>query len=135
MDETTVKRRTGFYISEEMLAECDRYLTHSNSRSRNELVTKAIDFYIGYLKAEENINYLAPIIKNMVGAMVEASEDRIVKLLFKVAVELGKISNMLAAVHDVDKETLDSLQLMCVNEVKKINGIISFEKAVRFQKE
>ena len=55
--------------------------------------------------------------------------------MFKVAVELGKISNMLAAVNDIDDETLRQLQSMCVNEVRRINGIISYEDAVEFQKE
>ena len=55
--------------------------------------------------------------------------------MFKVAVELGKISNMLAAVNDIDDDTLKQLQAMCVNEVRRINGIISYEDAVEFQKE
>ena len=42
---------------------------------------------------------------------------------------------MLAAMNDVDEETLRQLQGMCINEVRKINGIISYEDAVRFQKE
>ena len=42
---------------------------------------------------------------------------------------------MLAAVNDIDDETLRQLQSMCVNEVRRINGIISYEDAVEFQKE
>jgi len=42
---------------------------------------------------------------------------------------------MTAAVNDVDDETLKSLHIMCVNEVRKINGIISYEKAAEYQKE
>ena len=43
--------------------------------------------------------------------------------------------NDCAAVHDIDDETLRQLQSMCVNEVRRINGIISYEDAVEFQKE
>lgn len=32
-------------------------------------------------------------------------------------------------------ETLKSLHAMCVNEVRKINGIIDYEDAVEYQKD
>ena len=41
--------------------------------------------------------------------------------------------HMTAAINDVDDETLQSLHAMCVNEVRKINGIIDYENAVDFQ--
>ena len=41
---------------------------------------------------------------------------------------------MLAAMNDVDDATLYKLRLMCSDEVKRINGIINFEKAVRYQR-
>ena len=40
---------------------------------------------------------------------------------------------MTAAMNDVDEETLNKLHAMCVNEVRKINGIIDYEDAVDFQ--
>ena len=81
------------------------------------------------------MNYISPMITETVKATIAGTEQRLSRLMFKVAVELGKISNMLAAMNDVDEETLRQLQGMCVNEVRKINGIISYEDAVRFQKE
>lgn len=81
------------------------------------------------------MNYISPMITETVKATIAGTEQRLSRLLFKVAVELGKISNMLAAVHDIDDETLRQLQSMCVNEVRRINGIISYEDAVEFQKE
>ncbi|MCH5205066.1 MAG: hypothetical protein J1F03_09965 [Oscillospiraceae bacterium] len=55
--------------------------------------------------------------------------------LFKIAVEPGKIAHTLAAVNDVDEDTLRELHAMCVDEVSHINGTISFESAVKFQQE
>ena len=40
---------------------------------------------------------------------------------------------MRAAVNDVDDDTLKDLHAMCVNEVRRINGTIDFDDAVRFQ--
>ena len=41
---------------------------------------------------------------------------------------------MVAAINDIDDGTLQRLRIMCVDEVKRINGIINFEKAVRYQR-
>ena len=108
---------------------------HDNCKSQSEFIEKAIAFYIGYLDEEKSVNYLSPLITETVKATIAGTEQRLSRLVFKVAVELGKISNMLAAVNDIDDDTLKQLQAMCVNEVRRINGIISYEDAVEFQKE
>ena len=119
MSENSNKIRTGFYLEKELLDECDCFLEQSNSCSRNELVRKAIEFYLGQLKAQGNVEYLAAAIKKLVTAAVAASEEKTSRLLFKIAVELGKISNMLAAANEVDDETLRELHIMCIDEVGK----------------
>ena len=42
---------------------------------------------------------------------------------------------MIAATNDIDDETVESLHRMCVDEVRRINGVINYESAVRFQKD
>ena len=108
---------------------------HDNCKSQSEFIEKAISFYIGYLDEENSVSYISPMITETVKATIKGTEQRLSRLMFKVAVELGKISNMFAAVNDIDEDTLRQLQSMCVNEVRKINGIISYEDAVEFQKE
>ena len=104
-----------------------------NCRSQSEFIEKAIKFYICYLSEEDNINYLSPMITETVKAQIKGTEQRLSRLLFKVAVELGKLSHMTAAVNEVDDDTLNSLHAMCVNEVRKINGIIDYEDAAEYQ--
>ena len=104
-----------------------------NCKSASEFIENAIKFYAGYLKQQGNVNYLAPIITDSVNGIVLGSERRLNRNLFKIAVELGKLSHMMAAANDVDDETLKDLHAMCVNEVRRINGTIDFDDAVRFQ--
>ena len=66
--------------------------------------------------------------------IVKTSENRIARLLFKIAVEMAKLEQMLASINDMDEETMRRLHIRCVNEVKKINGIIKMEDAVRYQR-
>ena len=105
----------------------------NNCKSASEFIENAIKFYAGYLKQQGNVNYLAPIITDSVNGIVLGSERRLNRNLFKIAVELGKLSHMMAAVNDVDDDTLKDLHAMCVNEVRRINGTIDFDDAVRFQ--
>ena len=116
--------------TKEMVAEM---FPENNCKSASEFIENAIKFYAGYLKQQGNVNYLAPIITDSVNGIVLGSERRLNRNLFKIAVELGKLSHMMAAVNDVDDETLKDLHAMCVNEVRRINGTIDFDDAVRFQ--
>ena len=66
--------------------------------------------------------------------IVDESANRTGRLLFKTAVELAVMENILAAVCDVDQGELKRLRGQCVKEVKAANGMISFEQALRWQK-
>ena len=117
----------------ETLKNVEVHYKNDNCRSQSEFIEKAIKFYIGYLSEEDNINYLSPMITETVKAQIKGTEQRLSRLLFKVAVELGKLSHMTDAVNEVDDDTLNSLHAMCVNEVRKINGIIDYEDAAEYQ--
>lgn len=113
----------------------DRFYMDDNCKSKSEFIEKAVNFYIGFLKAEDNVNYLSPRITASVDAVVHGAEQRINRNLFKIAVELGKVAHTVAAANEVDEDTLNELQAMCVDEVRHINGVINFESAAKFQQE
>ena len=129
------KEKFALWVYPETMEEVGYTYESDNCRSKSEFIEKAIKFYLGYLKQQNNVNYLSPRITSSVEAVVHGSEQRINRNLFKIAVELGKLSHTLAAANDVDEETLRELHAMCVDEVRHINGSISFENAVRFQNE
>ena len=127
------KIRIPLWIYPSTDSEVENTYESDNCRSKSEFIEKAIQFYLGYLKQERNVNYLSPRITSTVEAVINGTEQRLSRNLFKIAVELGKISHTIAAANDVDEETLRELHAMCVDEVRHINGTISFESAVRFQ--
>ena len=61
-------------------------------------------------------------------------ENRISSLLFKNAVELAMMMHITAANFRIDQDTLSRLRGKCVNDVKRLNGRIDFEDAVKYQK-
>ena len=127
------KEKTAVYFQPETMRKIEQEYKDDNCASKTEFIEKAVTFYIGYLRQQQEVNYLSPMITETVKAQIKGTEQRLARLMFKVAVELGKLSHMTAAINDVDDETLESFHAMCVNEVRKINGIIDYENAVDFQ--
>lgn len=133
---TAEKIKFPLYVFPETMKTVDILYKSDNCSSRTEFMEKAIRFYCGYLlqNKPELVDYLAPQIATITEGIVKGTEQRLSRALFKVAVELGAITHMLAAVHDIDDDTMIKLRAMCTDEVKRINGIINFEKAVRYQR-
>lgn len=130
------KQRFGLKIFPETMEIIDTLFEHDNCKSRSEFIEKAVRFYCGYLLSKEHTatEFIAPQLATLTEEIVKGTEQRLSRAMFKIAVELGAISHMLAAVHDIDDDTMIKLRAMCTDEVKRINGIINFEKAVRYQR-
>ena len=106
----------------------------TNHRSKNEFVEEALRFYCGYLSANNALEILPPIFATAIKGTIQDTENRIARLLFKQAVELDMVMNVVAAGINVDDEALKSLRARCVQEVKKTGGAITFDAAVNYQR-
>ena len=95
---------------------------------------RAVNFYAGYLSAQNQTDFFAAAVSQTVAGLIAATENRLARLQFKASVELAKLSHMMAAASDIDDDTLRRLHLRCVEEVKRINGVIRLEDAIIFQK-
>ena len=129
------KQKFALYITQESMDAINDIYKTDNCSSRSEFIEKGVKFYIGFLRASESVNYISPLLTAMLNSTVMNSEQRINRNLFKIAVELGKLSHMVAAANEVDDETVRDLHRMCVEEVRRINGVISAESAVKFQQD
>ena len=126
--------RIGVYINNELLARCDAAMEKSNAESRSEFIREAIEHYIAVLNMKESSRVLTPALESVIGSKIALTEDRISRLLFKLGVEIAMMSNIIAATHDIDADSLSALRRFCTNEVAAIGGKYSFEDAVEFQK-
>ena len=130
-----VKRRFQLWIKPSTLELADQYYHSDNCVSRSEFIEKAILFYVGYVTSQQSQDYLADIIPSTVKSIVDESANRMGRLLFKIAVELAVVENILAAVCDVDELEVKRLRGQCVKEIKSTNGLLSFEEALRWQRD
>ena len=126
--------RVGVYLEEEILEWCDSLSAKADVRSRNEFIKEAIRFYCGYLTSRQAENYLLQALSSVMTGTVQDSENRLARMDFKIAVELAKLSQVIAYSHDIDEDALKKLHVKCVEEVRRINGAIDFENAYRYQK-
>ena len=127
------KARFSVWLHPEIMEQAKRWQKDDNCRSQSEFIEKAIEFYCGYVSSEKNKNYLSNIVVSTLKSIVRESDSRTGRLLFKIAVELAMTMNVLASMEEIDEIDLARLRGNCVEEVKRINGMLSFDDAVEWQ--
>ena len=106
-------------LSDETLKKCNEGMDITNCKVRNEFIEKAIHFYSWYIYQEQHSEILSDVITESMEGIIKALENRFGRLLFKIAVEMAKLEQMLAAINEMDDETIERLHKRCVDEVKK----------------
>lgn len=127
------KIRFQMRISPDTDAKIKESMPLTNCQSKNEFVEETLRFYCGYLSAHNAMEVLPPIFASAIRGAIQDNENRIARLLFKQAVELDMMMNVVAAGRNVDDETLKRLRARCVQEVKKTGGAVTFDAAVKYQ--
>ena len=130
-----VKRRFQLWIKPSTLNVAEQFYRQDKCASKSEYIEKAVLFYSGYLSSNQSQDYLAQIILTTMKGIVDESSNRMGRLLFKIAVELAVVENVLAAVCDVDSLDVKRLRGQCVKEIKSTNGLLSLEEALHWQKD
>ena len=132
--EKEVKVRMQTWYKPSTLEIVDRLYKQDNCRRRTEFIEKAILFYAGYLSTENARGYLPNVVTSTLKEIVDSSDTRQNRMMFKLAVEIAIVQNLIAATQDIDPVSLERLRGECVKEVKRLNGGFSFEDALAWQK-
>lgn len=132
--EGTDKKRFALWAKTESLQKVEDWYKKANCTTKSEFIEKAVDFYVGYLSSNDNKEYLPNIVLSTLKGIMAESENKQSRMLFKMAVEMALMMNLMAANQDVDEIELERLRGECVKEVKRLNGSFSFEDALAWQK-
>ena len=100
--------------------DCDRFSETLQMASRNDFIRDAIDFYLEYLRRNNSVKFLTPALESVISAKVRDSEERLARLLFKLAVD----QNLLADCFEFSPVEIDNMRIDSVREVKETNGTI-----------
>ena len=98
------KLRTGIYISEDLLRECDEYLS-KNGGSRSELIESALRLYLATRKIKDKSEVLVPELAECISAASDEGITKISKGLFRYAVEVEMLIALLAETFEVSKKS------------------------------
>ena len=127
------KNKFALYVHDNVLDIARQWYERDNCKSMSEFIEKAIQFYGGYVASEHNPNYFPNIVISTMKAIMRDSENRQNRNLFRIAVELGMLMNVMAATHDIPEDALVKLRGDCIEEIKRINGTLSLDTAVEWQ--
>lgn len=116
------------------MSSVEKLYREDDCRSKSEFIEKAIRFYCGYLTAEEQDSYLPSVVTSTLKSIVAESDNRQNRMLFKLAVEIAIMQNLMASAQDIEPISLERLRGECVKEVKRLNGSFRFEDAMDWQK-
>lgn len=119
------------YFTAEHRAKIDRCQDLDGSCSAAEVVRNAVDFYYGYLTAEDAGKFLPQAIQSYLDGRLGMLEDRMASLLFKHSVELDMVCGLLSSAFEIDEESLRWLRAESIKNVKQTNGRISLEQRMR----
>jgi len=127
------KVRFTFWINPEVMEVVKASYKNDNCTTINEYIEKAVMEYNGKVHYKNHENFISKILISTLQGMFNEKENRQNTSLFKIAVELSMIKNILAIREGISDIALDKLKSDCMREVRKINGAISYKDAIEWQ--
>lgn len=128
------KLKISLWLYPETYEQVKMLYKESDCRTKSEFIENAIRFYVGYLTAENPASFLPNLFLSNMKGIVDESDSKRNGLMFKMAVEIAMLQNIIAANYDIDPQSLERLRGQCVKEVKRINGMLTLKDAVDWQK-
>ena len=122
MEETKNASRIGLYIDSDLLSRCDATIPLTDARSRSEFICDAIEHYIATLNVKRNSKVLTPALESVIGGKIAGTEDRISRMLFKLAVEIAVQNHLTVGRYQFEDGYLEELRDYCAQEVASTNG-------------
>lgn len=105
-----------------------------NCQSQNEFIEKAIIFYAGFVSSKDSSEFLSSTLTSTIHGTLNDSENRLARMLFKLSVEMSMMMNIIAAKLSLDDINLTRLRGKCVEDVKRSNGAVKLDDAVKTQR-
>ena len=119
------------YLAPEKKAELESRCHEDGSKSMTEFIRRALDFYLGYLDAQNAGIFLPAAIRSCINGRLGTMENRMASLLFKQAVELDMCERILADSFELNEAYLRRKRAESIESVKRTNGKLRFEQIAR----
>ena len=110
--------------------DCDRIYKRLGLNSRNDFIRDAVDFYIEWLNKGSSEKFLTPALESVISGKVRDSEERLARLLFKIAVDQNLLSHIIGNAYDYDEHDLESWRRHSIKEVSNTNGTLRTDEII-----
>lgn len=128
------KKKFALWVYPDTLEKVEEIYRSDDCESKSEFIEKAIQFYIGYLQSVDKKGYLPSVVTSTLKSIVAESDNRQNRMIFKLAVEIAIMQNLMASLNEIDPLSMERLRGECVQEVKRLSGGFTFEDALTWQK-
>ncbi len=132
MDQET-KKRIYLWIYPSTELQVKQMVERHGYKSPSEFIEAAVLNYISQLTTAENMDYVAQTLITVMDSVQGMSEARLRRVLFKQAVELAMIENILVNLGGLSPDDIRQLRGRVIKDVKNLKGNYDFTTAVEYQ--
>ena len=119
------------YLQKEKIIKVDSLISLiPDTKSRSDVIEKAIDFFFAYTTSQMSQDYLCGVFGAKMEGLVGNLASRISKSNFRNAVESDMTNRMLSTVFEIDRNKYDKLRAKAIQDVKRTNGSIDILQAI-----
>lgn len=102
-------------------------------KSPSEFIEEAVLNYIGQLSIADNMDYVTQTLSGLIEGIQSTSEARLRRVLYKQAVELAMIENILVNLGGYSTENIRTLRGRVIKDVNNLKGSYDFTTAAEYQ--
>jgi len=122
------KQRVSFYLDRDLIQRADAYQVAAGCKSRNEFTAAALENYIADMTIKERGDALCEKLAAAIERAVDLEAVKISKGLFRYAVELDVIIQMLANGWDYSPGELHDMRGEAIKNVRRTRGKVRLDE-------
>lgn len=125
-------KKVPIIFTRDQIESMDNFIKENEGYSRSSFVREAVEYYLGYIDMNENVNYISPLINQNIKLILSRFEDRISEMIFKMAVEVCKSNILTAYQSELSDQALDYLDRTSKRIVAEHNGTLDLEDTQKY---
>ena len=125
-------KKVPIIFTRDQIESMDNFIKENEGYSRSSFVREAVEYYLGYIDMNENVNYISPLIHQNIKLILSRFEDRMSEMIFKMAVEVCKSNILTAYQSELSDQALDYLDRTSKRIVAEHNGTLDLEDTQKY---
>ena len=125
-------KKVPIIFTRDQIERMDNFIKENEGYSRSSFVREAVEYYLGYIDMNENVNYISPLINQNIKLILSRFEAKMSEMIFKMAVEVCKSNILTAYQSELSDQALDYLDRTSKRIVAEHNGTLDLEDTQKY---